>query len=214
MSLHSLTSTERSPLERARAHRRGAVHGHPRRGDRERRPALDPGRPRLLADEPAVGDLGLRDHVRRHPAPRRAARRPPGPATPVPRRARLFSLSSLLCGLAWSEGSLIAFRAVQGPRRRAARSRRPLALMTTFPTAASATRRSASTARLPGSGAAAASSSAACSRRTLSWPWIFFINVPVGLAAIALTPFLLRESRADLETATSTSPAPRPSPPG
>jgi MFS family permease len=28
------------------------------------------------------------------------------------------------------------------------------------------------------------------------WRWIFFINVPVGLAAIALSPVLLRESRA------------------
>src|SRR2546429_5055836 len=27
----------------------------------------------------------------------------------------------------------------------------------------------------------------------LSWSWIFFINVPVGVAAIALTPWLLRE---------------------
>jgi MFS family permease len=34
---------------------------------------------------------------------------------------------------------------------------------------------------------------------SLSWPWIFFINVPVGLAAIALTPWLLRESRAQLD---------------
>jgi MFS family permease len=32
----------------------------------------------------------------------------------------------------------------------------------------------------------------------LSWSWIFFINVPVGIAAIALTPFVLRDSRAEL----------------
>ena len=32
----------------------------------------------------------------------------------------------------------------------------------------------------------------------LSWSWIFFINVPVGVAAAALAPFVLRESRPDL----------------
>jgi MFS family permease len=32
----------------------------------------------------------------------------------------------------------------------------------------------------------------------LGWSWIFFINVPVGIAVIASTPFLLSESRAGL----------------
>jgi len=30
-----------------------------------------------------------------------------------------------------------------------------------------------------------------------SWPWIFYVNVPVGVAVIAVSPWLLRESRAD-----------------
>ena len=32
----------------------------------------------------------------------------------------------------------------------------------------------------------------------LSWSWIFFINIPVGVAVLAVSPWLLRESRADL----------------
>ena len=39
----------------------------------------------------------------------------------------LFSASSLLCGLAWSEASLIALPRAPGPGRRAARSGRALA---------------------------------------------------------------------------------------
>jgi len=35
------------------------------------------------------------------------------------------------------------------------------------------------------------------------WSWIFFINVPVGIAVIATTPFLLRESHGGLSHRTS-----------
>ena len=63
----------------------------------------------------------------------------------------------------------------------------------------SATSRSASTARAAGSGAAVGVLLGGVLTSYLSWPWIFFINVPVALAAIALTPLLLRESRAGLD---------------
>jgi EmrB/QacA subfamily drug resistance transporter len=49
-----------------------------------------------------------------------------------------------------------------------------------------------------GSGAAAGVLLGGVLTSYLSWSWIFFINVPVGIAAIALAPLLLRESRAEL----------------
>ena len=40
----------------------------------------------------------------------------------------------------------------------------------------------------------------------LSWPWIFLVNVPVGLAVVALTPRFIGEAkRIDMLPATSTS---------
>ena len=32
----------------------------------------------------------------------------------------------------------------------------------------------------------------------VSWSWVFFLNIPVGIAVIAVAPWLLRESRADV----------------
>jgi len=49
-----------------------------------------------------------------------------------------------------------------------------------------------------GSGAAAGVLLGGVLTSYLHWSWIFFINVPVGVAAIALTPFLLQESRAEV----------------
>src|SRR5438105_8504981 len=110
----------------------------------------------------------------------------------------LFAVSSLLCGLAWSEGSLIAFRAVQGLGGALLAPAALSLLMTTFEEGRERNLALGIYGAASGSGAAAGVLLGGVITSYLGWSWIFFINVPVGLAAIALTPFLLRERRADL----------------
>src|SRR5438477_5424567 len=110
----------------------------------------------------------------------------------------LFAASSLLCGIAWSEGSLIAFRAVQGLGGALLAPAALSLLMTTFAEGRERNRALGIYAAASGSGAAVGVLLGGVLTSYLSWSWIFFINVPVGIAAIALAPMLLRESRADL----------------
>jgi len=110
----------------------------------------------------------------------------------------LFAASSLLCGLAWSEGSLILFRAVQGLGGALLAPAALSLLMTTFSEGRDRNTALGIYGAASGSGAAAGVLLGGVLTSYLSWSWIFFVNVPVGLAAIALTPWLLRESRAEL----------------
>ncbi len=110
----------------------------------------------------------------------------------------LFAVSSLLCGLAWSEGSLIAFRAVQGLGGALLAPAALSLLMTTFAEGRERNLALGIYGAASGSGAAVGVLLGGILTSYLSWSWIFFINVPVGVAAIALTPFLLQESRAGL----------------
>src|SRR5213082_1846922 len=110
----------------------------------------------------------------------------------------LFAVSSLLCGLAWSEGSLIAFRAVQGLGGALLAPAALSLLMTRFAEGRERNLALGIYGAASGSGAAAGVLLGGVLTSYLSWSWIFFINVPVGIAAIALTPLLLQESRADL----------------
>ena len=110
----------------------------------------------------------------------------------------VFATSSLLCGLAWSEGSLIGFRAVQGLGGALMAPAALSLLMTTFAEGRERNLALGIYGAASGSGAAAGVLLGGLLTSYLSWSWIFFINVPVAAAAIALTPVLLRESRADL----------------
>jgi len=110
----------------------------------------------------------------------------------------LFAASSLLCGLAWSEASLIAFRALQGLGGALLAPAALSLLMTTFAEGRERNLALGIYGAASGSGAAVGVLLGGLLTSYLSWSWIFFINVPVGVAAIALTPVLLRESRAYL----------------
>jgi EmrB/QacA subfamily drug resistance transporter len=108
----------------------------------------------------------------------------------------VFTLASLLCGLAWSDDSLIGARALQGV---GAAIMTPTALSiitTTFEEGSERNKALGIWGALGGIGATTAWLIGGPIVDGLGWEWIFFINIPVGVAALALSPVLLRESRA------------------
>jgi EmrB/QacA subfamily drug resistance transporter len=110
----------------------------------------------------------------------------------------LFTVASLLDGLAWSEGSLIAFRSLQGLGAALLSPAALSILTTTFREGRERNLALGIWGAASGSGGAAGVLLGGALTSGLSWSWIFFINVPVGLAVLAVSPLLLRESRAEL----------------
>ena len=110
----------------------------------------------------------------------------------------LFTTFSLLDGLAWSEGSLIAFRAAQGLGAALLSPAALSILTTTFSEGRERNLALGIWGAASGSGGAAGVLLGGALTSAFGWSWIFFINVPVGIAVIALAPFLLRESHAGL----------------
>ena len=110
----------------------------------------------------------------------------------------LFTASSLLDGLAWNEASLITFRSLQGLGAALLSPAALSILTTTFREGRERNLALGIWGAVSGSGGAAGVLLGGALTSGLSWSWIFFINVPVGIAVIAATPFLLRESHAGL----------------
>src|ERR687885_469849 len=107
----------------------------------------------------------------------------------------LFALASLAGGLSQSDGQLIAARAVQGLGA-ALLSPAALSLVTViFAEGAERNRALGVWGAVAGSGGAVGVLLGGMLTEWAGWEWVLFVNVPIGLAAAALTPRLLPESR-------------------
>ncbi len=107
----------------------------------------------------------------------------------------VFTLSSLFAGLAWSEASLITARAFQGLGAAIITPAALSILSTTFHEGRERNIALGVWGAVGGFGAAAGVLMGGILTDALSWEWIFFVNVPVGVLAIILAPILLDESR-------------------
>jgi EmrB/QacA subfamily drug resistance transporter len=106
----------------------------------------------------------------------------------------VFTLGSLLCGLAWSEASLISARAFQGFGAALITPAALSILVATFTEGRERNIALGAWGAVGGFGAAAGVLFGGILTDYLSWEWIFFVNVPVGVTALILAPFLLSES--------------------
>src|SRR3954465_10817508 len=110
----------------------------------------------------------------------------------------LCSRASLLGGLPQSAVWLVAARAVQGLGA-ALISPAALSLVTVMFTEGSERNRALGVwGAVAGSGGAAGVLLGGMLTQWAGWEWVLFVNVPIGLAAVALAPRLLPESRDDV----------------
>jgi EmrB/QacA subfamily drug resistance transporter len=107
----------------------------------------------------------------------------------------VFTVASLLAGLAWSEASLIGARALQGLGAAVITPAALSILSTTFVEGRERNVALGVWGAVGGFGAAAGVLLGGILTDALSWAWIFFVNVPVGVTAFILAPILLKESR-------------------
>jgi len=107
----------------------------------------------------------------------------------------VFSVASLLSGFAWSEGALITSRGIQGLGAAIISPAALSILTTTFREGPERNTALGAWGAVGAFGAVAGVLLGGVLTDLLSWEWIFYINVPVGIVAFALTPILLGESR-------------------
>jgi EmrB/QacA subfamily drug resistance transporter len=108
----------------------------------------------------------------------------------------VFAIASLVCGLAQNTGMLVASRAVQGVGAAIISPATLSIITTTFQEGAERNKALGIWGAMGGSGAAAGVLFGGLLTKYLGWEWIFFVNVPVAAAVLALTTRFVNESRA------------------
>src|SRR5213078_4889368 len=96
---------------------------------------------------------------------------------------------------AWSEGVLIAARAIQGLGAAIISPAALSIITTTFDEGPERNKALGIWGAIGGSGAAVGVLAGGVLTKYLGWEWIFFVNVPVGIAAFLLAPRIVPESR-------------------
>jgi EmrB/QacA subfamily drug resistance transporter len=109
----------------------------------------------------------------------------------------LFSVASFAGGIAQSEGWLIAARAVQGLGAAIVSPAALSIITTTFAEGAERNRALGIWGAVAGAGGAAGVLLGGILTSGLSWRWVLFVNVPIGIVAAMLAPRTLLESRAE-----------------
>jgi EmrB/QacA subfamily drug resistance transporter len=98
----------------------------------------------------------------------------------------LFVLASLLCGLAPDPGTLIAARFVQGVAAAMASAVVLGMIVGLFPEPADRAKAMGAYAFVGAAGASIGVLLGGVLTGTVGWPWIFWVNVPIGLVAVVL----------------------------
>ncbi|MFL5887053.1 MAG: MFS transporter [Thermoleophilaceae bacterium] len=110
----------------------------------------------------------------------------------------IFTAASLLNGLASSEGMLVAGRALQGLGAALVSPAALSIITTTFAEGRERTQALGIWSAISAGGGAFGLLAGGALTQALSWPWIFFVNVPIGVAALVLAARYLPESRSEL----------------
>src|SRR5262245_62110058 len=107
----------------------------------------------------------------------------------------LFTAASLACGLSESSGALIAARAVQGLGAALVTTSALSIVSNTFTEGAERNKALGLWGALAGGGAAVGVILGGVLTKYAGWEWVFFVNVPFGIAVLAASLPLIRESR-------------------